>query len=699
MGFLEPLMHPAREYSPIPFWFLNGDLRHAEIRRQLRDFCGHGVYGAVLHPRMGLSKRIGYLSPAFFSYLRTAIEEAKVLGMRIVLYDEGMYPSGSAGGLIVRNHPDRASRGIALTNHPLPGDRVLCETEKGLLVERFSGGTIRGLHYGEDDGEENAPRSADILDPEAVEEFISLTHEAYWREFKEYFGDPIIGFFTDEPSILGRNTRDVQPWTKGFDQVFAGAGGDLSGLSGLFTGEENADTALYRRLIQEREGAVYYSRLSRWCESHGIALMGHPHQSDDIEPQRFFHVPGQDLVFRWVAPETGDTNGMDSVMAKCGADMARLMGRKRNANECFGACSRDGNPWHFTGADMKWFIDYLAVRGVNLFIPHAFYYSLRGKRSAERPPDVGPGSIWWPHYRLFSDYMARLSRLTAEGEAEIGIAVLCKNRALRPEDVKPLFETQRAFQYLPESVWQDCREENGRLVCQGRAYQAVMPLRDEFPSVSRDVNAVPPDCLCEPPQRDLRAAKLRFHERTVWLLVNASQEKPLDASVRFPTGAPLGQYDLWHNEAWRLDAELAGKERRARVRLDPCESLLVFACGSEAEFAALPAKPLPAAVLTNRDFTLENENKALYQKTYSAKVAGCSGPLLISVSAQEMAEVSVENKCLGVSFWTPHKILIPAERLPDGPFTLRLTVTGSKANQYGRPVPYGLESQRFSLPL
>ena len=79
---------------------------------------------------MGISKRIGYLSDAFFSYLRTAIETAKDLDMRIVLYDEGMYPSGSAGGLIVREHPDWASRGIALTDKPLPDDHILCETER-----------------------------------------------------------------------------------------------------------------------------------------------------------------------------------------------------------------------------------------------------------------------------------------------------------------------------------------------------------------------------------------------------------------------------------------------------------------------------------------------------------------------------------------------------------------------------------------
>ena len=65
MELLKLLHDPGREYSPIPFWFLNGDLTHREIRAQLTDFRAHGVYGVVLHPRMGLAKRIKYLSPVF----------------------------------------------------------------------------------------------------------------------------------------------------------------------------------------------------------------------------------------------------------------------------------------------------------------------------------------------------------------------------------------------------------------------------------------------------------------------------------------------------------------------------------------------------------------------------------------------------------------------------------------------------------
>lgn len=79
MQLLNQLTHPTREFTPIPFWFLNGELTDGEIRRQLTDFATHGVYGVVLHPRMGLAKRIEYLSSTYFHYIRTAVQTAAEL--------------------------------------------------------------------------------------------------------------------------------------------------------------------------------------------------------------------------------------------------------------------------------------------------------------------------------------------------------------------------------------------------------------------------------------------------------------------------------------------------------------------------------------------------------------------------------------------------------------------------------------------
>ena len=78
------------------------------------------------------------------------------------------------------------------------------------------------------------------------------------------------------------------PWTHSFAKLFAAEGGNLAGLAALFQGKENPDTELYHKLILARESEVYYGSLARWCKAHNIGLMGHPHQSDDIEVEKYF---------------------------------------------------------------------------------------------------------------------------------------------------------------------------------------------------------------------------------------------------------------------------------------------------------------------------------------------------------------------------------------------------------------------------
>ena len=64
--------------------------------------------------------------------------------------------------------------------------------------------------------------------------------------------------------------------------------------------------------------------ISNRCREHGIVLMGHPGESDDIEQERYLHIPGQDRGYRLAAPERGRTSGVHSAMAKCSAGAVRL---------------------------------------------------------------------------------------------------------------------------------------------------------------------------------------------------------------------------------------------------------------------------------------------------------------------------------------------------------------------------------------
>ena len=97
----------------MPFWFWNDDLDEDEIARQMADFERHGVYGFIIHPRVGLPRDIGWMSERMIGYMRFAVEEAQRRRMYVILYDEGMYPSGSSCGQVVAANPAHHCRCMA----------------------------------------------------------------------------------------------------------------------------------------------------------------------------------------------------------------------------------------------------------------------------------------------------------------------------------------------------------------------------------------------------------------------------------------------------------------------------------------------------------------------------------------------------------------------------------------------------------
>lgn len=683
---LENLQNPNAEFSPIPFWFLNDRLEKAELKRQMEDFLDKGVNGVVLHPRMGLPRDFEYLSEEYFDIMKFIVNTAKDLNMKIVLYDEGMYPSGSAHGEVVKSNPDFASVGIKLTNNPSEG-KIIAEFEDGMyIVSRKCGGHIRGIHYGEDDGEENAPLSADILNPRAVDKFIEFTHERWYKHLGEYFGDTVIGFFTDEPCILGRCSPDFREWTDGLEKDITAAGGKLCELRALFEGKSNDTVKIYKRLISDKLADNYYKKLSDWCAAHGIALMGHPKESDDIDEERYFHIPGQDLVFRLVSPEKNSVAGVPSVQAKCSSDAARHTGKRRNSSECFGVCSKDGVPWYFTAEDMKWFIDWLGVRGVNMFIPHAFYYSIVGERKNERPPDVGPNNIWWKHYRLFSDYMKRVSYIMTDSVNCAETAILCQSGDLKPDTARGFYETQKEFNYLPLSLLADAEVKNGRL-CIGE-YKYKYVIGGDVPGVqsAECADDVPADDFrADAEVKDLRVSHIVKNGVHMYFAVNEGMSE-IDTDIEMSAEGTPVIMDLWSGAYYGTDFESSGHKTRMRLSLKKHESVLILFDKIGGSYSTAPEKTLVALT-----FTQASENKQNTVKTYTAEYVkdSSSANEYFEVQCEEMAECYVNGQFAGVSFFN-HSFDIGGY-LHSGKNEITLVVTGSLANKYSdREVFYGV---------
>jgi hypothetical protein len=320
------------------------------------------------------------------------------------------------------------------------------------------------------------PPAGDILNPDAVTSFMELVYDRYALEFGQYFGTTIMGIFTDEPSALGRNSMpDVRPGNKNLlSQISNITGYDVTPyLSDLWyndTPESFKHRSEYNRAINICLEENYYKRLGDWCRNHGIALMGHPAGSMDIGAERFFQIPGQDLVWRYVEPGPKALGGQHSTMAKCASSAMVHLGNRRNSNELYGAYGHD-----LTFDEMEWLAAWCFVRGHNMLFPHAFYYSVRGPRLDERPPDVGPNAIWWDNYEPYADACRRLSWINTDSKQICDVAILCEADWLPDKSAKTLFENQHDFNYLEiRQLIENCRIDPEGIHISGMTYKTII---------------------------------------------------------------------------------------------------------------------------------------------------------------------------------------------------------------------------------
>lgn len=620
-GLIADFLYPDNEFSPFPFWFLNGDLKEEKIEKQMRDFVSKGIYGVVLHPRVGIPRTLEYLSDAFMQKIVFAVKTAKELGMKVLLYDEGMYPSGSAHGKVVQENPDYAAKGMRLVKEAdeigedeqilyrfalqMTGEneyvygtsRVLKDREKPspfeeirMLVSGFTGGTIRGIHEEEDDGQKFAPKAGDLLNADAMQAFIRHTHEVYYKYLSDEFGETVIGFFTDEPSPTGRaSKRGMIAWTDGFDGEMLKSGFKAEDFPALFLkcgGKERKICAEYERLVNTRLTRTYYHPVSKWCEAHNIVLCGHPHSAQDSMLLTEFQIPGQDIVWRWVAPENDlSLSGEQSAQAKCASDVARHTGARRNLNECFGCCGPKGEMWALNVWDMKWYLNWLFARGCNFIVPHAFFYELDTPVQADRPPDVGPNNIFWDEYAVISEYIKRMCMLNTDSVNQAKVAVLGSCDALEVDGVRTLYENHVEFNYLLDVHLSASKIEKGKIFVRNQAYSALI-VPESLDYAPGTIDAVEKakaagvyvtdhadrkilsfkTCLLNKNAGDIRVSHLRKNGADVLILVNEN-EKAYRGKVTVPFEGGLTVLDPWTGEAKRLvtagsalEIEIGGRE-------------------------------------------------------------------------------------------------------------------------------------------
>ncbi len=107
---------PAAEYRPVPFWHPNGRLSSDEIVRQIEDAKNLAGFGGVtvLPVSPGAQHPTGkpcpgmepaYLSREYFDRYEEMLRISERLGQKLIVYDDIDFPSGTAGGRLLREYP------------------------------------------------------------------------------------------------------------------------------------------------------------------------------------------------------------------------------------------------------------------------------------------------------------------------------------------------------------------------------------------------------------------------------------------------------------------------------------------------------------------------------------------------------------------------------------------------------------------
>ncbi|MDY2879775.1 MAG: glycosyl hydrolase [Candidatus Borkfalkiaceae bacterium] len=404
-------------FRPIPFWSINSDLDESEIERQIGEMHAYGLGGFVFHARMGLVTE--YLSEKWFRMVEKSLQTAKKFGMKVWIYDENGWPSGSAGGKLLKNEKFRAGY--------LRYEKTQRYDASADLVYVFENGVVRRVK-GSCGAEEYhnlrirfSDSYTDILNPEVTDAFLEETHEKYYRRFPESFGKELIGFFTDEPQYYRAET----PYSDRVEEEFRREYGEevKDGLVYLFVDNENGYPfrVKYYTILNRLYCENFYARIKSWCDAHGCMLTGHSVEETRLTTQMwggadcttsylYEHIPAIDNLAKDMTAEIS-AKALGSVCAQTGNRLA--------LTETFGVSGYSTTP-----LEMRAIADKQYVYGVDLMVQHLYNYSFAGQGKTDCPPSFGRMMPWISGYKDFNDYFARLGYLIANSEEEVCVAVI-----------------------------------------------------------------------------------------------------------------------------------------------------------------------------------------------------------------------------------------------------------------------------------
>jgi hypothetical protein len=358
--------------------------------------------------------------------LRCGVRLAHSMGLRVWIYDEKGYPSGTAGGLVLAKMPNGEAEGL-LRSFDSTGKPY---HEVGKLFE----GTHATANFSE------RRHYINILDRDTVARFIEVTHDRYERALRP-IGEYVEAFFTDEPSLIstyvpaGLDYPRTLPWHRDLPRIFRERKGyDLTQhWESLYVDTGDIDRKIrcdFYEVIADLCAETYFAQLQSWCQAHHVASSGHllgeetlvwqaDFDGDPFTCYRKFDIPGIDMILSNPERIMQDKEPFFLVPQVAGS-AARLQGKRRvmcEISDFFGLMGGH----HATLAQMKSTAGILMSLGITDFVS-MYTISLHPGEPAD--PNLKARRYSAKEFRTYTDYVQRVNRAFSEGERDARVAVL-----------------------------------------------------------------------------------------------------------------------------------------------------------------------------------------------------------------------------------------------------------------------------------
>lgn len=335
-----------------------------EFEQLIRDVADLGRGGIVANIRYCPE----YLDrEGTFENLNKMVDRLYEKGLNFWIYDELGYPSGSAGGRTVLDHPEYAVKGIvyfktegngygpvtiqreddvkgfrhayAITEEgrveaSVTNDTVTFEGADGdwtlyVFCEKFfyEGTHVQMSGYASKDWLQ--PYYPNLMDKEAVRRFIDLTYKAYAEKYKHF--DKLPGIFTDEPSLMEpyQHTGDKifkyaqASWVDCFEDEFEKMHGYKieENLHHIFEGDSDLSKTVrinYRQTVAKLLSENYFGQINDFCVEHGSKLSGHCLLEEVLHHQVYYYGDLMACLRKMGVPGVDSLNGMTKMFRNPG---------------------------------------------------------------------------------------------------------------------------------------------------------------------------------------------------------------------------------------------------------------------------------------------------------------------------------------------------------------------------------------------